>query len=149
MKYLTLIILSLSFTTYAQEVPEFLKDGTITVTLKNGKTHTFSANEYAVVKRQAKPQVKIAESSEVMEVARINPSVKSESKRHKHIISGEVLSSRNGELKDSADPSHITVKTRRKVGVGIMYQNNIYKDLYLGGRIDSNGGAGLNIGLGF
>lgn len=149
MKYLTLIILALSFSAQAQEVPKYLQDAIITVKLKSGKEYTYSANEYAVVKRQSKPQVKITESSEVTEVARISPPAESEGKRHRHIISGELLSSRNGELSEKSTGSTVDVETKRKVGVGIMYQNNIYKDLYIGGRIDSNGGAGVNIGVGF
>lgn len=34
------------------EVPEYMKDGVITVTLKDGKTYTFSTNDHAVVVRE-------------------------------------------------------------------------------------------------
>jgi hypothetical protein len=52
-----LIIFSLMFSqvcSAAQHViatPAFLKGATVTVTLKNGKTHTFKSEEYAVVPR--------------------------------------------------------------------------------------------------
>lgn len=70
-------------------------------------------------------------------------------KRHKHIISGELLSSANGELKTSSGQSTSTIRSRHKAGVGLIYQNNIYKDLYLGGRVDTNGGVGVTLGIGF
>lgn len=146
MKYLTLIILALSFSAQAQEVPKYLQDAVITVKLKSGKEYTYSANEYAVVKRGQK---KLPAEQGSVEVARVERSEPKQSKSHKHIISGELLSSRNGELSEKSTSSTVDVETKRKVGVGIMYQNNIYKDLYIGGRIDSNGGAGVNIGVGF
>lgn len=36
-----------------------------------------------------------------------------------------------------------------KLGVGIQYQRNVYEDLFIGGRVGSNGGVGLSLGLGF
>lgn len=53
--YIVALISLLSFSTaMASEVaPSYLKGGTITVTLKNGKTYSFSADEYMVVKRHA------------------------------------------------------------------------------------------------
>ena len=36
---------------YASEMPDYLKDATITVTLKDGKTYTFNANDHKVVPR--------------------------------------------------------------------------------------------------
>lgn len=51
MKKLTFIILLLSLNCFAAEAPSYLKDATVTVTLKGGKTYTYSANEYAVVVR--------------------------------------------------------------------------------------------------
>lgn len=146
MKYLTLIILALSFSAQAQEIPKYLQDAVITVKLKSGKEYTHSANEYAVVKRGQK---KLPIEQGVAEVARTKRPEPKQSKPHKHIISGELLSSRNGELSEKSTGSTVDVETKRKVGVGIMYQNNIYKDLYIGGRIDSNGGARVNIGVGF
>lgn len=37
---------------FADEAPAYLKDGVVTVTLTDGKTYTFSSNEYAVVPRE-------------------------------------------------------------------------------------------------
>lgn len=144
MKYLVLVML-FSVNCFAQKVPEYLKDGVITVTLKNGKTHTFSANEYAVVKREEK---KLPVENTVVQQTHTTV-VFQERKVNKHIISGELLSSRNGGLRDKSTANTVEIETERRVGVGIMYQNNIYDNIYLGGRVDSNGGAGINLGLGF
>lgn len=60
MKLLTTLIIA-CFTSLAfAEMPEYMKDGKITVTLKDGKTYEFSTNEYMVVKRgvKAKKEVK-------------------------------------------------------------------------------------------
>lgn len=55
MKYLSLIIIMLAVPAMAVgPAPEYLQGGTITVTLKNGKTYTYSTDEYAVVKRGSK-----------------------------------------------------------------------------------------------
>lgn len=148
MKSALLLALLISVPAIAQVTPAYLKDATITVKLKNGKEYTYSANEYAVIKRGAEKKIELADKGEV-KVEKSAPASEVQTKRHKHIISGEVLSSRTGGLKDSSDPSQVKVETERKVGVGVMYQNNIYKDLYLGGRVDTNGGAGVNIGVGF
>ncbi len=143
----TLLALSLSLSAFAEEVPSYLKDGTITVTLKNGKQYTFSANEYKVVKRGDKaPEMRIPVI--VYSESKQQESKPAEPKRLKHIVSGEVLQS-NGGLNTSESGNSVTVKNKRQIGVGLQYQYNIYQDLYMGGRIDSNGGTGVNLGVGF
>lgn len=57
MRFLFLILLSTSAfgSEYETiETPEYLEDAVISVTLKNGKTHHFDANEWAIVNRQQK-----------------------------------------------------------------------------------------------
>ena len=126
-----------------------MKDGVITVTLKDGKQYTFSTNEYKVVRR--------GESAKVIQVAtdskqaqeQVNQSTQPEiAKKHKHIVSGELVRSKNG-LDVTNGANEVDVKTKKEIGVGIQYQYNIYRDLYLGGRFDSNGGTSVNFGIGF
>ncbi len=51
-KYIVVMMgLLFAYNTQAEEVPAYLKDGAITVTLKDGSFHVFSTNEYKVVKR--------------------------------------------------------------------------------------------------
>lgn len=59
MKKLSIFLMLLSMLTApfaaqaSSDQPEYLKGATITVTLKNGKTYTFSADEYKVVARRS------------------------------------------------------------------------------------------------
>lgn len=56
MKKLLVLISLLTLPALAQ-MPEYLKDGEITVTLKDGSVHKFSSNDFKVVPRvQAKPE---------------------------------------------------------------------------------------------
>jgi len=152
MKYLMIALVTMMSTSaLAQEVPKYLKDGKITVTLKNGKTYEYSANEYMVVKRKDKATpTKIVAAAPVVtdEGTKVVRSEPAEQKRHKHIVSVEAMNSQRG-LRSSTSPNMVDVETKREFGLGLQYQNNFYKDLYLGGRIDTNGGAGVNLGLGF
>jgi hypothetical protein len=50
---ITSIVLA-AFSSFAEEMPEYLKDSEITVKLKTGEVYKFSGNEYKVVKRGAK-----------------------------------------------------------------------------------------------
>ena len=51
MKKLLILMALFTSTVNAEEIPRYLKDGEIIVKLKNGKTYTYSTNEYKVVKR--------------------------------------------------------------------------------------------------
>lgn len=135
-------------TVNAQEVPSYLKDGTITVTLKNGKTYSFPANEYAVIKRGNKTPL-LSKVDVLVEKLESHVVVVREDKRHKHIISGEVVHSNSGELNSKSTPSTVDVEVRQKLGVGIQYQYNLVNDIFVGGRLDTNGSKAVNIGVGF
>jgi len=148
MKSLILLLALITLTCQAQSTPAYLKDATITVKLKGGKEYTYSANEYAVIKRNSKPKIELAQASEPIKVESSRPAQAPEPKRHKHIVSGEIVRS-NGSLNTSTGANDVEVENQKEIGVGIQYQNNIYKDLYLGGRVDTNGGTGVQIGVGF
>ena len=156
MKYLMVVLTLMSTTVFAQEVPSYLKDGVITVTLKNGKTYTYSANEYMVVRRdQAKVKVEAAVAETKAEMSKANEqAVKEAGERKRNIISLEGVSGQRG-LRSKFGSSYAEVETKREYGLGIQYQRLIYRevikngDLYLGGRIDTNESFGVNLGLGF
>lgn len=148
MKYLTLALILFSTSVYS-EIPEYMKDGVITVTLKDGKQYTFSANEYKVVKRGSKAKVEVVQEELKQTQEHVNQSAQPEvAKRHKHIISGELVRSKNG-LDVINNTNEVDIKTKKEIGVGIQYQFNVYEDLYIGGRVDSNGGTAINLGIGF
>jgi hypothetical protein len=141
MKYLLGLLMVLSLNVVAQDAPAYLKDATITVTLKNGKTHTYSANDYAVVKRG-----KIPPKTE--KVADTPKKPEEKVTKHKHIISGELVRS-NRSLDVTNSGNEVDIRNKKEFGLGIQYQYNLVDDLYVGGRVDANGGMGLNIGVGF
>jgi hypothetical protein len=146
MKYIILLLLVFATNVAAQEQPKYLKDAVITVTLKGGKQYSYSANEYAVIKRNSKPSIQLAETQKQEEVKQVVKA--SEPKRLRHIVSGELLRS-NGGFDSKSSGSQVKVESRKKMGVGLMYQYNVYKDMFLGGRLDSNGRTGINVGVGF
>lgn len=130
---------------HAETAPAYMKDAVITVKTKDGKEYTFSGNEFKVVKRGEAPKtIPFIVTQPIAEDKVSSPEVEA---RHKHIISLEIVRSKNG-FDESMSSSTVDVKSRYDVGVGLMYQNNFYKDYYLGGRIDTNSGAGINIGIG-
>jgi hypothetical protein len=146
MKALIIALTMFTLSAVAQELPKHMKDGTITVQLKDGKTYAFSTNEYMVVKRGASSAKKLP-AVEGASATRIAPKA-SEPKRHRHIVSGGIVHS-NGGLRTATSANEVEIRNRKEFGVDLQYQYNFHKDLYLGGRIDSNGGTGLNLGLGF
>lgn len=149
MKYLlTIALVLISLSVFAEDIPTYLKDGVITVTLKDGKQYSFSANEYKVVKRGSKAKVEITNTKveQSKEKAPAQPTPPQE--MSKNIVSFEVLKSSNG-LTTSKNSNKVEVEETKKLGVGIQYQRNVYEDLFIGGRVDSNGGVGLSLGLGF
>ncbi len=148
MKKLLILMALFTSTVNAEEIPKYLKDGEITVKLKNGKTYTYSTNEYKVVKR-GNPVLLGDSPMTVSESLKKGVESENQKKKSKHIISGEISRSFSGRLNTNTYPNETDVEVRKRTGVGIMYQYNFIDNLYLGGRIDSNGGAGINLGLGF
>lgn len=131
---------------HAETAPEYMKDAVITVKTKDGKEYTFSGNEYKVVKRESKV-VTIPFIVTTTTTQEIQSSPEQQA-RHKHILSLELVRSKNG-FDEQMTSSTVDVKSRYGLGLGLMYQNNFHKDYYLGGRIDTNSGAGVNLGVGF
>lgn len=151
MKNLSFILMITAFmvflgnVAFADEMPGYLKDGEIVVTLKNGKQYKYSSNEYMVVKRGAKKKVDLTQPAQKAPENLI--SVK-EKESHKTIVSVEVTNSQKG-VSVSDNASETTVKTKNVLGVGLQLHHNIYESWYLGGRADTNGGASLSFGRGF
>lgn len=156
--YLTIIyvvsfMIGLSFA--KADTPAYMKGGTITVTLTNGKSYQYSLDEYKVVKRGA-----VAPPPLVLQLAEgksCNLYYEMPREVKKNIISLEVLQSVADQEVDYTS-SATSVKTNSKLGLGGMYQRNVTedlginlkdKDVYMGIRADTNRGVGGNIGIGF
>lgn len=147
MKKLILIMILMTNTVFASDQPVYLKDGVITVILKSGKTYTFSANEYMVVKRGSKAILAVLPLPKTLENDR-KPAVEPLEKRLNHIVSGELVHSNRG-LDTSTSTNQVDIETRKQIGVGLQYQYRIHRDVFMGGRVDTNGGTGVNLGVGF
>lgn len=139
MRFLGLILALITLSANATQ-PEYLKDATITVKLKNGKTYTFSANEYAVVKRDQMGQDK--DDSEMIVV-------NNQKSKKKNRVYGTVGYGLNGgqDITKSGDVHSISPSSGARVGAGYMRQVN--DDLNLGVQIKTNGDMDLTVGTDF
>ena len=147
MKNAIMMFVALMFSqAFLADQPAYLKDAVITVTLTDGKTYTYSANEYMVVKRGAKKAEK-----QVEETQKENKEVAAQpvpTKDDKNIISIGIVRSQRG-FNTAMNGSTVDVETKKELGASVQYQRQIKDGLYLGGQIDSNGGAGVSLGKGF
>ena len=157
MKSLITLLLTMTMALPAFAVgpaPKELQGGVITVTLKNGKTYTFSSDEYAVVKRGA-DNVKGMSESEVATVAnqayntgKQVGKLEEKAAQPKNILSIGAVRSKNG-FDTETTASTVDVKSRKDIGGSLQYQRRFDDNKYVGGRADTNGGAEINVGFGF
>lgn len=156
MKNFIALFVTLTMTATAFAVgpaPKELQGGKITVTLKNGKTYTFSSDEYAVVKRGTEEKVFTkAEGEEIakthMEEGRKQGEQAAKDAQPKNIVSLGLVRSKNG-FDTETTSSTVDVKSRKDFGGSLQYQRRVLDNKYIGGRVDSNGGAEINVGVGF
>ncbi len=104
-----------------------------------------STNEYKVVPRKQQFKVK-----EKVTIRPCDPIVVTETKQvnRKNILSLTLVRSLQ-DFEVSTSPGLVKISNEYKYGVGLMYQHNVYKDLYLGLQGDTNKNLGGNIGIGF
>lgn len=138
----------------ATEVPPYLKDAVITVTLKNGKVYTYSANTHAVVLRASsnkkKPaEVVIVEKTTVVEKASKQMCEESgfrEQKKNRIRLMG-------GRGPDGVQADTGATSTRIKMSQGLVggvgYDRSLNEEVNAGVQIMSNGTATLGLGLDF
>lgn len=156
MKNLIAILLTLTMTVPAFAVgpaPKELQGGTITVTLKDGKTYTFSSDEYAVVKRGTEEKVFTKSEGEEIAKTHLDEGRKqgeqsAKDAQPKNIVSIGAVRSKNGFDTEMTN-STVDVKSRKDIGASFQYQRRVTEKVYLGGRADTNGGAEINAGYGF
>lgn len=111
--------------------PDYLKDAVITVTLKNGETHTFSANTHKVVKRgtsQTK-QTPVVVATSKQEQRKVNAFL---FVGHGH--TGMQVESMGGGYR-------ATEKKGLVLGLGLT--RSIHDRIKLGGMVQTNGTMGL------
>lgn len=146
MKMITLLITVIMFSVqgFAADMPEYMKDGTITVTLKDGKTYKFSTNEYKVVKRESAKE----ETAKETKVAK-GPVSKQEKQSQKYRVTLLGGYGYTGKLKETSGPSTINVDQEQGLIGGVAGQMDVSKDVHLMGIIQTNQSFLLGIGKGF
>jgi len=143
MKYLIMFLFLFASVAEANDMPKYLVDGVITVTLKNGKTYTYSANEYMVVKRGAK---------KVAVVPAPVPATESRDTREepkKNRISLVVGYGLNGKIKTEMGPSQVDVEQEKGAVGGIVLQHDLNKEYHIMGGVLTNQTGFLGVGKDF
>lgn len=150
MKNVIIALTGLLFSLPAMAVgpaPSYLQGGVITVTLKDGKTYTFSSDEYAVVKRGEETPLQVTKLEEDEQKLVLPEVVRVE---RKNIVSVGVVNGTSQNLRVSSSSSHVEVKTERQTGVQAQYQRLINdRGAYLGVQADTNENVGVSLGVGF
>lgn len=132
--------------------PKELEGATIIVKLKDGSFKEMKAEEFKVVPR--KQQFKIKQRTVVQQApcpTQSQPVIveKTKVEKHKNIISLTMNRSLTDYDVSSNGPGSFRIENKYELAVGLMYQRNVYKDLYLGVQADTHKSLGLNAGLGF
>lgn len=141
-KLLLLSLLSLS--SFAQEAPpQWMKDGVITVKLKDGKEYKFSTNEFKVVKRGSKTKQEAA--PQVTPVASA-PTKTPAAKPNRLMVHGGV--GFDG-LSTKVNSNDVVVKEKREPVFGLSYQRLVVDDVSFGASIFTNETFLLGVGKDF
>lgn len=112
--------------------PDYLKDAVITVTLKNGETHTFSANTHKVVRRGTK-----AESKEQVVVVSSPPPEQRKVNAFLFVGHGHT----GMQVESMGGGYRATEKKGLVLGLGLT--RSIHDRIKLGGMVQTNGTMGL------
>lgn len=145
MKIIILSALFLSSVSFASDVPAYLKDGVITVTLTNGQTMTFSENEFKVV-----PRVNAVETKSHKTIVALHEKVKELSENQRKLnrvraIGGIAPSGLNTAT--VANRAIVTNKLEPVYGIG--YDRMLSKKWSIGGQALTNETFLINLGLDF
>ena len=148
------MMFSVSALADATEVPPFLKDAVITVTLKNGKVYTFSANTHAVVTRASSNKKKPAEIVVVEKTTVVEKTSKQmceesgyreQKKNRVRVMGGR---GPDGVKADTGATSTRISASQGPVG-GIGYDRSLDENFSIGAQIMSNATMTLGLGLDF
>jgi len=138
----------------ATEVPAYLKDAVITVTLTNGKVYTFSANTHAVVVRASSNKKKPTETAVVeKKVETEKPSKQTCEEagfRKQKMNRVRVMGGRgpDGVQADVGTTTTVVTQSQGPVG-GISYDRSIDDTISVGGQIMTNGTGTVGVGVDF
>lgn len=85
----------------------------------------------------------------ISEESKCEPKEQVRVERHKHIVSVTLNRSITGYNITRIGEKTVQVQNRYTIAPGLMYQNNVRDNLYLGVQVDLNKSVGANLGLGF
>jgi hypothetical protein len=140
---LFLMLLFLPVMALAEEMPSYLKDGVITVTLKDGKQYTFQANDWKVVPRVSEPE-QVIHLGGAAEPA-MEPQVLEQHKNRVRLLGGY---GPNG-LNTSRGANAATVSTSHGAVGGVGYDRLLNERWSVGGQMLNNDTYLLDVGFDF
>lgn len=149
MKYLILFMTLFSVLAQADEMPAYMKNGVITVTLKDGKSYTFSSNEFMVVKRHAVAIPKVAESPTQNQPSSPAPAPAPREESYKNRVGLLLGYGLNGKINTSVGPSQVDVEQQKGVVGGVVLSHDLNKSYHIMGEALTNQTFLLGIGKGF
>lgn len=156
MKTIALILALVFSPIVSAEMPEYLKGGTVTVTLKDGTQYTFSSDEYMVARRdQANDRVvaayaqgartgAVAGAAAVKEVMEAE-AAKANKKWRASVMGG--VGSDGLDTKMTSNSVEVTERQQFVYGFGLSYK--VHGDVSVGGQLLSNKTYTLGVGLDF
>lgn len=148
-KLFTLFISLVCLNSFAEDVPpSYLKDAVITVTLKDGKVYTFSANTHKVVERGQTQKITEDDVGDAFEdgfYAGAEHVVDNRKKNRITVHGGVGFNGHN--VKESGNQVEVT--ERRAFVFGASYSRDVYKDFSLSGTVLSNDTFLLGVGKDF
>lgn len=147
MKLVVILVALFSINAFSQEMPKYLEGAEVKVTLKNGKTYTYKAEEYAVIPRSSMGKTAALEST----VKRIKKKIENEElvENKKNRIYGLVGRGATGDLDAKTDGSKYTTEHERGTVWGLGYQRKVNDGFSLGLQIQSNKTTSFSLGKDF
>lgn len=119
----------------------------ITVTLKSGKSYTFSSNEYAVVLRKPKAPILIPVIGSVEQ--KEEPKATPEAPQYKNRISLVIGHGLNGKQSVSSGPNQVDVEQKKGAVGGVILQRDLNREYHILGGAMTNQTFMLGVGKGF
>jgi hypothetical protein len=143
----SIFLVTLLFSVSAMAQPKYLEGAQVTVTLKNGKTYTYSSEEMAVVKRNNLTKYKplkqfVKHVDKAFKEERIVPNKKT----RVYLLGGY---GSTGDLDVSTNGSKYQVEHDKGFVGGVGVQRKLNNKVNVGVQVQSNGTTSLSVGHDF
>ena len=138
-----IILVTLLFSVSALAQPKYLEGAVVTVTLKNGKTYSYTSEEMAVVPRANMMLPVVAQTMKALKEKKIVPN----KLNRVYIIAGV---GNTGDLETKTNGSRYKTEIEQGEVFGIGIQRKINKGKYnIGVQLQNNGTTSLTVGQDF